>query len=209
MINNDDQVFARSNEPADPIVQYLDNLSHAWEKGLETWQVLVRMGTGAQSDHPSAAAAAPIAAMRNMTKSFEPAALLAAGLGGGAEPRQAGVAQMADLSPALAEACMAGAASAVRYWGTLAELRLRYEASLVQTVADRTTGRSAASPAECRVRADELRAFLRGVGDAANLEARRLQLALERIGETIAEAADQATPSPHPYERRRRHEVKL
>src|SRR5271170_3412515 len=144
MINNDDQAFARSNEPADPIVQYLDNLSHAWEKGLETWQVLVRMGTGAQSDHPSAAAAAPIAAMRNMTKSFEPAALLAAGLGGGAEPRQAGVAQMADISPALAEACMAGAASAVRYWGTLAELRLRYEASFGQTVADRTTGRSAA-----------------------------------------------------------------
>jgi len=31
---------------------------------------------------------------------------------------------------------------------------------------------------------------------------------LERVGETIAEAADQATPSPHPYERRRRHEVK-
>ncbi len=128
--------------------------------------------------------------------------------GGVAEPRPAAAAEMADIPPALAEACMVGAASAIRYYGVIAELGLRYEASLARTVADRTTGRSAASPAECRARADELRAFLRGVADAANLEARLLQLNLERVGEKIAEAADQATPSPYPLERRRRHEVK-
>jgi hypothetical protein len=167
------------------------------------------MSAGSQSDHLSAVLAALMRPMGSMAKSFERVASGAVEPGGAAESRQPTVAQMADVSPALAEACMAGAVSAMRYWRTLAELGLRYEASLVQTVADRTTGRSVESATECRARADELRAFLRGVGDAANLEARLLQLSLERVGETIAEAADRATPSPRPYERHRRHEVKL
>lgn len=208
MVDSDGQAFVRREGQADPTALLLGSLADAWGMGLQAWQVLAGMGARSQSGHPGAVFAALAGAKPNTTQSSEPVASRAAGLGGAEEPRQATVAQMADFSPALAEACMVGAASAMRYWGTLAELGLRYEASLAQAVADRTTGRSAASPAEIRVRADELRAFLRGVGDAANLEARRLQLNLERIGETIAEAADQATPSPHPYERRRRHEVK-
>ena len=112
----------------------------------------------------------------------------------GPQPRQAAAAQMADIFPALAEACMIGAASAMRYWSALAELGLRYEASLVQTVADQTTGRSVVSPADCRVYADELRAFLRRVGDVANLEARLLQRDLDASAE----------PSPRPPTGRRR-----
>jgi hypothetical protein len=208
MADNDGQAFVGGAGQADPIAPLLRSVADAWGMGLQAWQVLAGMGASSQSGHPGAVLAALVGAKQNITKSSEPVASRAAGPGGAEEPRQATVAQMADISPTLAEACMVGAASAMRYWGTLAELGLRYEASLAQTVADRATGRSAASPAEIRVRADELRAFLRGVGDAANLEARRLQLNLERVGETIAEAADQATPSPHPYERRRRHEVK-
>ena len=206
MADNGDQAFVGGAGQADPIAPLLRNVVDAWGMGLQAWQVLAGMGASSQSGHPGAVLAALAGAKQNTTNSSEPVASRAAGPGGAEE--QATVAQMADISPTLAEACMVGAASAMRYWGTLAELGLRYEASLAQTVADRATGRSAASPAEIRVRADELRAFLRGVGDAANLEARRLQLNLERVGETIAEAADQATPSPHPYERRRRHEVK-
>jgi hypothetical protein len=206
MADNGGQALVGGAGQADPIAPLLRNVVDAWGMGLQAWQVLAGMGVSSQSGHPGAVLAALAGAKQNTTNSSEPVASRAAGPGGAEE--QATVAQMADISPTLAEACMVGAASAMRYWGTLAELGLRYEASLAQTVADRTTGRSAASPAEIRVRADELRAFLRGVGDAANLEARRLQLNLERVGETIAEAADQATPSPHPYERRRRHEVK-
>ncbi len=209
MVDNDGQAFVRGEGQPDPMALLLGSLADAWGKGLQAWQVLAGMGAGSQGDHPGAVLAALMGLSQNTAKSIEPVASGAAGPGDAAGPGQAAVAQMADISPALAEACMVGAASAVRYWGTLAELGLRYEASLAQTIADRTTGQSAPSPAECRARADELRAFLRGVGDAANLEARLLQLNLERVGETIAEAADQATPSPHPYERRRRHEVKL
>jgi hypothetical protein len=68
----------------------------------------------------------------------------------------------------------------------------------MQAVADGRTGQAAAaSPAGSRVLADELRAYLREVGDAAMQEARRLQHELEAVSESIAEVADQATPSPY------------
>ena len=209
MVDNDGQASVRSEGQADPMALPLGSLADAWRTGLQAWQALAGMEAGRRGDHYGAVLAALMTPNGDTTKSEEPVQSRAAGPGGVMEPRQAPVAQMADISPALAEACMVGAASAMRYWGTIAELGLRYEASLAQTIAEQTTGRSAASPAECRVRADELRAFLRGVADAANLEVRLLQLNLERVGEKIAEAADQATPPPHPFERRRRHEVKL
>ncbi len=115
-----------------------------------------------------------------------------------ADARSGAVAQLADMSPAIAQAGMVAAASTLRYWRSLAELQARYQSSLMQAVADRGTGQSAtASPADSRVLADELRAYLREVGDAAMLEARRLQYELEQVGESIAQAADQMTPSPH------------
>jgi ElaB/YqjD/DUF883 family membrane-anchored ribosome-binding protein len=82
---------------------------------------------------------------------------------------------------------------------------LRHQASLMQ-VATRTRGQAAASPTECRMLADEVRAFLREIGDAATQEARRLQQELEKLNESVARAVDQATPSQHQH--RRRHEVK-
>ena len=180
MTDKDGQSFVRHE--ADSIEILLGSFAHAWGMGLQAWQALAGMGAGSDGDHAGAPTRGP-------------------------QPRQAAAAQMADISPALGEACMIGAASAMRYWSALAELGLRYEASLVQTVADQTTGRSVRSPADSRVYADELRAFLRGVGDVANLEARLLQRDLERVSETIAQAADRATPSHH-HAHRRRHEVK-
>jgi hypothetical protein len=190
MVDSSGQAPLYGEGQADPMAVLRGSLADAWAMGLQAWQVLAGIGAVDERDGPAGPAASR------------------AESGGVAEPRPAAATEMADIPPALAEACMVGAASAIRYYGVIAELGLRYEASLARTVADRTTGRSAASPAECRARADELRAFLRGVADAANLEARLLQLNLERVGEKIAEAADQATPSPYPLERRRRHEVK-
>jgi hypothetical protein len=147
--------------------------------------------------------------MESMAKSFE--LLLPHTIGTYSTPKtgSVAVAQLADMSPVLAQACMVAATSSLRYWSALAELVVRYEASIVQAASDHATGQSATSPAECRVLADELRAFLRGVGDAATREARRLQYELEQVSEAIAQATDQATPSPHPYEHQRRHEMKL
>jgi hypothetical protein len=135
-------------------------------------------------------------------------AVPAGGSGLTVEAGQAALAQAADMLPALAEAYLAGAASAVRYWAKLAELLARSEASLVQAAADRATGQASVPAAECRILADELRALLREVGETAMQEARRLQHDLERAGESIAQAADRATPSPHPDHTPRRHEAK-
>jgi hypothetical protein len=57
------------------------------------------------------------------------------------------------------------------------------------------------------VLADELRAFLREIGEAATQEARRLQMELEQVGEAVARAATPAKQPPHP-DHRRRHRVK-
>ena len=120
MTDKDGQSFVRHE--ADSIEMLLGSFAHAWGMGLQAWQALAGMGAGSQRDNAGATFVAPR----------------------GPQPRQAAAAQMADISPALGEACMIGAASAMRYWSALAELGLRYEASLVQTVADQTTGRSAA-----------------------------------------------------------------
>jgi hypothetical protein len=197
MIDNDGRTFVRGEGHADPTGLLVGTLAEAWGTWLQAWEVMAGMGAGGSGQHP-----------RHGPKSLD---LFGAGAdlaGSEAKSQFSSAAKMADISPALAEACVVGVESAMRYWGALAELGIRYEAALAQSIADRTTGRSAASPMECRVIADDLRAFLRGVGDAASREARLLQRNLERVGETIAEAADQATPSPHPDEHRRRHEVK-
>jgi len=102
---------------------------------------------------------------------------------------------------------MIASASTLRYWRTLGEICARHQSGLMQAAVDRTTDRSAVSPAECRVLADGLRAFLREIGEAATQEARRLQMELEQVGEAVARVAAPAEPPPHP-DHRRRHRVK-
>jgi len=205
MIDSSGQSSSRSAEQPDPTEKLLGSFAEAWGRGLQAWQAVAGMGELGQSD-PGAVRSALMGRMEAVLKAVDADRRQGASdASGGAENSGA---KLAGMSPALAEAWMAGAASAIRYWSALAALGVRYETSLVQLVADRATGQSARPPAEQRALADELRAFLRGVGDAASREARLLQQNLERIGETIAEAADRATPSPYPSQHRRRHEVK-
>jgi hypothetical protein len=190
-----DRRFARPGEgSSDPMSSFLGALTDLWGKGLSAWHV----------PGPMAEVAASFGAM--FPRAGRP--------GASADAGPAAVSQVADMSPAMAQACMVAAASTMRYWRALAELHARYQSSLMQAVADRaTTGQAAASPADCRVLADELRAFLREIGDAATQEARRLQHELEEVSESIAQVADQVTPSPHyhPHQERphrRPHHVK-
>jgi hypothetical protein len=183
-----DRRFARPGDgPSDPMSSFLGALTDLWGKGLSAWRVL----------GPIAEGAASFGAM--FPRAGRP--------GASADAGPAAVSQVADMSPAIAQAGMVAAASTMRYWRALAELHARYQSSLMQVVADRATGQAAASPADCRVLADELRAFLRETGDAAMQEARRLQHELEQVSESIAQVADQVTPSPHyhPHHQERPH----
>jgi hypothetical protein len=174
-MDDHDRRFARPGDglPPDPMSSFLGALTDLWGKGLSA---LGRMAEGAASS----GAMFPRAGRPGASADAGPAA----------------VSQVADMSPAMAQACVVAAASTMRYWRALAGLHARYQSSLMQAVANRGTG-LAASPADCRVLADELRAFLRETGDAAMQEARRLQHELEQVSELIAQVADQVTPSPH------------
>jgi hypothetical protein len=165
----------------------LGTLTDLLGKGLSAWRVLGSQAEGAAS----------FGAM--FPRAGRP--------GASADAGPAAVSQIADMSPAIAQAGLVAAASTMRYWGALAELQARYQSSLMQAVADRSKGQTAASPADGRVLADELRAFLREVGDAAMQEARRLQHELEEVSESIAQVTDQVTPSPdyHPDHQERPH----
>jgi len=181
-----DRRFTRPGDaPSDPMSSFLGALTDVWGKGLSVWHALDPKTEGAASFGAIFPGAGP-------------------GTSTGASP--AGVSQAADMSPAIAQAGLVAAASTVRYWRALAELHGRYRSSLMHAVADRGTGQAGVSPEDCRVLADELRAFLRKVGDAAMQEARRLQHELEAVSESIAQVADQVTPSPHyPPDQERPH----
>ena len=198
--------------PSNSVNSFLASLLDLYGTGLSTLQMIVGGGGagGRRGDQSGSLFGAVLGPMTEMAASF--GAMLPrppGGRGAHADAGQAAVSQVADMSPAMAQACMLAIGSTMRYLRALAELHARYQASLMQAVADRATGQAAASPAECRVLADELRAFLREVGDVATLEARRLQSELEQVGESIAHAADHATSPQHQQRPHRRpHQVK-
>ncbi len=108
-----------------------------------------------------------------------------------------------------AQACWIGFTAWLRYSGAVADALVRYEASIIQAGLDRADEGRGTSPSAGRVLVDETRAFLRRIGDAATLEARRAQHELEQIGESIAQAAAVGdSASLHPSQHVRRHEIK-
>lgn len=187
-----------------PASRIFEAASDFWIEGMEVWRSALGAG--------DSGAANPFTAMMGAAWPMppggpDPASALSGALGGW----QNAASQAADMAQPMARAWMAAAASGGRYWTTLAELHARYQGGLMRAVASRASGQAAVPASECRELADELRAWLREIGDAATREARRLQAELDAIGEEIAEAADAATPAatatgtdPRP----RRHRVK-
>jgi outer membrane murein-binding lipoprotein Lpp len=175
-------------------------LADMWDNGLSAWEMLAGGASGGQADQMASPSGDMFAPVKRMARLFDSMSPRAGGAGQAAPPHGAG------MSPAIAQASGATAMSLMRYWRILAEVQLRYQRSLMQDAAARAGRQAAGSPADCRIHADEVRAFLREIGDAATQEARRLQQELEKIGESVAQAADKATPSQHPH--RRWHEVK-
>jgi hypothetical protein len=128
-------------------------------------------------------------------------------IGLGVSEMPAGVDVFGDgVLSAPAQACWIGFTAWLRYSGAVAEAFARYEASLIQAELDRADEGRGTSPSAGRVLVDEARAFLRRVGDAATLEARRAQHELEQIGESIAQAA--AAGDGTSLDHVRRHEIK-
>ena len=176
-MDDHDRRFARPGDgPSWPPFQLPGCSDRPVGKGLSAWRVL----------GPMAEATTSFGAM------FPQAGRPAPSADGG----PAGVSKVADMSPAIAQADQwppqARCATGV-LWPSCTRV---YQSSLMQVVADRAAEQAAVSPADCRLLADELRAFLRETGDAAVREDRRLQHELEQISESIAQVADQLTRRP-------------
>ena len=194
------------SDPAGGIIAALGSLVG---QGLSAWQavadgVLSAAGRGGQPE------SGPLGAMADMAVAMGAALPGAGHLGEAVAGGQTASAEVAEMWPAISQACMVAAASTLRYGRALAEIMARHQASLMQAVVDRAAGEAAGDPSECRMLADDLRAYLREIGDAAMQEARRLQHELDMVGESIAATADEATSPPLApgVPRPRRHQVK-
>jgi hypothetical protein len=108
--------------------------------------------------------------------------------------------QLADVAPYLAEAAAIAMASYLRYGQSLTEIAGRRQWALMQAGAARITGQAASAPEECTVLVEEVRAYLREVGETASLEARRLERDLAQIGENLARIVVPSSPDA-PYRR--------
>lgn len=101
-------------------------------------------------------------------------------------------ASVEGLTPALVEAWTIASASTLRYGQGLTEVFARHQGALLNAATMRVSGDGPTSEQQ-RAEAEALRQFLREVGDTATLEARRLEHALEQLGEAVAQGAAQST----------------
>jgi hypothetical protein len=208
-MSDPDQPFAEFRPgQGDAAGSFVGAMREAWDVGAAAWQAMAGTGGyGGPAVNPFAGVLGPLAGMATTFTDLYPRPIQPRDVAGAA---QGAASQGADMAPAVAQAWMVATASTLRYWRAIADIHARHQGSLLQAAIDRVTNRAAASPAECRVLADELRTYLREIGDAASLEARRLQAELELVGESIARATDQASPQAHRpgLEYRRQHRAK-
>ena len=91
---------------------------------------------------------------------------------------------------AVTQAGAIAATSALRYGRALAEIHTRHQSALMRALLEQ-------DGTDQRALADDLRGWLREIGEAANQEARRLQSeALHPLSELIAQIMAAGTPAP-------------
>ena len=208
MTTTDRNQFNNGGGQAHPLTRLVSGLADAWSQGIEVLLEMAGLATTVVAGGADTAAAGMPEGLQPSAEFLESIVPGAAELSEAAQAGQVALTRALELSPALAQAYIVCAGSTVRYCGTVAELLIRHEASLLKAAADRVTGNNPEPAAECRIIADDLRAFLREVGEAAMGEARRLEHDLAIVGESIARTTDRATPSPRPHHQQRMHEVK-
>jgi hypothetical protein len=112
----------------------------------------------------------------------------------------------AGLQPLVTQAAVVAASSAFSYWRQLMEISARHQAGFVAAMGDMASetgivANQSMPDEQTRQLTEELRAYLREVGEVAVQEARTLQIELERVGEEVARTAAPFGPSA-PYQRR-------
>jgi hypothetical protein len=184
----------------DPIGNLIAAASEAWVAGLSAMQLMAEQAgaapaAGGRSDPLSALTALSIGFSTAMADFVAAGAGQTTGLHSAPTSSAPGdFADGTDVSRPIAQVLMVGVTSTLRYWRGLAGVYARHQGILMRAAALRAVAHSQGSKAEDRLLVDEVRAFLREVGDVATQEARRLESELEIVGETFAHGTDQPGP---------------
>jgi hypothetical protein len=103
----------------------------------------------------------------------------------------------AEIVSAIAQSYLIAAGSGLRYLSRVAQTCAAHQTDILSSVVGSGVGREA-SEEDSRAITENVREYLRELGDIAQQEARILQVELEKVGEGLARAADEGgTPSPH------------
>jgi hypothetical protein len=102
----------------------------------------------------------------------------------------------AEIVSAIAQSYLIAAGSGLRYLSRVAQTCAAHQTDILSAVVGSGVGRRA-SEEDSRAITENIREYLRELGDIAQQEARILQVELEKVGEGLARAADEGgTPSP-------------
>jgi hypothetical protein len=101
-----------------------------------------------------------------------------------------------DIAGFLGQTWMVATTSGLRYWGRLAQMYGEHQAGVLRALMS-----GGLSEDERRVMIDELRAYVRDLGDVSLQEARALQSELERLSQGLAVSVDSG--AAHAGHRRR------
>jgi hypothetical protein len=201
-------VFVR--ELGDPMRSFIASACEAWTVGLSALQPMLDRPGAAPTDAARAVGGDPVSALIALFTRFT-------GAMGEAVARQgeqgAGLGSVTatswtsgdfggstDHSSAIAGALLVAMTSTLRYWRGLAAIYNKHQTTLMRATAGRLMTSSTTLEGDNRLLIEELRAFLREVGEAALQEARRLENELEQISETLADRTQQ--PDQAAYRRR-------
>jgi hypothetical protein len=122
---------------------------------------------------------------------------------GSGQPQDAG--KPTEIASLVAQAYVIAAMGGLRYWRKLAQTYGAHQAGILRSLSASATNPNR-SEEERRALIDELRAYLREVGDVSLQEARSFQSELEKLAAEVATAAANPEDSP---EYRRRWKAKL
>jgi hypothetical protein len=106
----------------------------------------------------------------------------------------------ADMASLVTQAYSVAAMGAVRYWRRVAETYGAHQGAILRSLSTSTSDPSKA-PEMQNALTDEVRAYLREIGDVSVQEARAFQCELEKLAADMANAAG-ATDSSSEYRRR-------
>jgi hypothetical protein len=109
-----------------------------------------------------------------------------------------------DISLLVAQAYLAASVSGVRYWRRVAQTYGTHQSGILQSLLARITDSSMSDNERCAL-IDEIRAYLREIGDVSFQEARIFQSELEKLS---AQVADVGGTSAEPSAHRRRWKAK-